>query len=70
MAPWARWRMLYYKTGPSQGVVMLLVSRIGKSNSAALAACDPTLNAQVMNVRDKARMFARLVKNLIWTEHP
>eukprot|EP00959_Pyramimonas_sp_CCMP1952_P428343 8971675-Pyramimonas_sp.AAC.1 len=49
---------------------MLLVSRIGKSNSATWTACDPALRVQVINVRDKERIFTKPVKDLTWTGHP
>eukprot|EP00959_Pyramimonas_sp_CCMP1952_P318291 6660285-Pyramimonas_sp.AAC.1 len=49
---------------------MLLVSRIGKSNSTTWTACGPSLRVQVINVRDKERVFTKPVKDLTWTEHP
>ncbi|CAK0851334.1 unnamed protein product, partial [Prorocentrum cordatum] len=70
MAPWARWNVINCKTGPSQGVAMPLASRVGKTSSAAWAACDPTLRGQVINVGGEERIVAKPVKELTWTGHP
>eukprot|EP00959_Pyramimonas_sp_CCMP1952_P198006 4141839-Pyramimonas_sp.AAC.1 len=49
---------------------MLLISKIGKSNSTLWTCADPTLRVQVVNVRDKDRVFTKPRVGIHWTEHP
>ena len=53
------WNRIYWKTGRSQGVTMLLVEKV-PGEVGKWTAVDPTGRVQVLDLRDKSKCFTRL----------